>query len=145
MKDLIKKILNTAYWGLLYLWQLPQNVVGLVLLMWYESNPLTLMRDYKDVHVFYASEMRGGISLGRYIILPYRYSYVETEDVRQTHDHEWGHTRQSLYLGWLYLIVIGLPSLTWAWLHTSFRYFAAKDYYSFYTEKWADRLGGVKR
>lgn len=141
----MKDFFNAALYALLYLWQLPQNLVGLFLLMWYESNALFLMRDYKDVHVCYASEMRGGIALGRYIILPYRYSYIWTPEVQKTHDHEWGHTRQSLYLGWLYLIVIGLPSLTWAWLHSSFKYFRAMDYYSFYTEKWADRLGNVER
>lgn len=46
-------------------------------------------------------------------------------------------------LGLLYLLVIGLPSLLWAWLH---RYIAPdKSYYWFYTERWADLLGRVKR
>lgn len=43
----------------------------------------------------------------------------------------------------LYLIVIGLPSLLWAWLGDSIA--PGKSYYWFYTERWADRLGGVKR
>ena len=48
-------------------------------------------------------------------------------------------------LGPLYLIVIGLPSLIWAALHSSVRRLRTVDYFSFYTERWADRLAGVKR
>lgn len=57
-------------------------------------------------------------------------------------NHEWGHTRQSMYLGWLYLLAIGLPSLLWAFVYDSGW---NVSYYDFYTEKWADKLGGVKR
>ena len=42
-------------------------------------------------------------------------------------------------LGWLYLIVIGLPSILWAWLGDD-----DKCYYSFYTEFWANDLMGLK-
>ena len=82
--------------------------------------------------------MRGGISLGRYVFL----SWGQAGD-RSTVFHELGHCRQSRMLGPLYLIVIGLPSLLWAWLGD--RIAPDKSYYWFYTEKWADRLGGVKR
>ena len=57
--------------------------------------------------------------------------------------HEYGHTIQSLMLGPLYLVVIGLPSALW--LNTPS--FARKrrrehaSYYAFYTERWANRLG----
>lgn len=56
--------------------------------------------------------------------------------------HEIGHTKQSLYLGPLYLIVIGLPSIVWAFIQS--RWMKDCDYYSFYTEKWANRLGGIE-
>ncbi|WP_237558582.1 hypothetical protein, partial [Cellulomonas carbonis] len=58
--------------------------------------------------------------------------------------HERGHVKQSIYLGWLYLPVIGVPSIIWAGLRR-LGLFAGRSYYSFYTESWADRLGGVKR
>ena len=57
--------------------------------------------------------------------------------------HEYGHTIQSLMLGPLYLVVIGLPSALW--LNTpSFvrkRRQGRTSYYAFYTERWANRLG----
>ena len=56
--------------------------------------------------------------------------------------HEYGHCRQSRILGPFYLLVIGLPSLLWALWWTPGR---SVGYYSFYTERLADRLGGVKR
>ena len=57
--------------------------------------------------------------------------------------HEYGHTIQSLILGPLYLIVIGLPSVLWCSLPCCRKRREKENisYYSFYTEKWADRLG----
>lgn len=92
--------------------------------------------EFGNGRAFFATRMRNAISLGRYIIV---------EAGRGTPNvlcHEWGHTRQSLYLGWLYLLIIGLPSLIWASLYD---YGWKMSYYDFYTEKWADRLGGVIR
>ena len=55
--------------------------------------------------------------------------------------HEYGHTIQSIILGPLYLIIIGLPSMIWA----KTTYFSKKDiripYSDFYTESWANYLG----
>lgn len=57
--------------------------------------------------------------------------------------HEYGHTVQSLILGPLYLLVIGLPSVIW--LRTPRlsrrRRDAGSSYYAFYTERWANHLG----
>lgn len=63
--------------------------------------------------------------------------------------HEYGHTIQSIILGPLFLPVIGLPSLLWAWLPV-FRKYRERwsvSYYSLYTERWANFLGerAVKR
>jgi len=52
-----------------------------------------------------------------------------------------GHQKQSLYLGWLYLIIIGLPSVTGNLLNRVIDF----DYYKQPWEAWADKLGGVKR
>ena len=56
--------------------------------------------------------------------------------------HEYGHTIQSLILGPLYLIVMGIPSTLWGFLP----YFQKKrdngvSYFTFFTEKWANFLG----
>lgn len=58
--------------------------------------------------------------------------------------HEYGHTVQSLVLGPLYLIVIGIPSFLWfaAAPFVKYRRKNGISYFSFYTERWADRWGG---
>jgi len=118
-----------------YLWQLPQNLVGelAVAVLRPEQN-----YDWRGVRVHYASRMRGGISLGRHIIV----AEAVKDYNGKTEDHEWGHTRQSLMLGPLYLFVVGIPSLLWAaWWNED----RNRSYHSFWTEVWADRLGGVER
>ena len=61
--------------------------------------------------------------------------------------HEYGHSIQSLVLGPLYLFVVGLPSILWCRvpaLGKSWRS-GRRSYYSFITERSADRLGGNER
>ena len=121
--------------ALLYIWQLPQNLLGLLLVVILRPE---IGYDFDGARLYYATRMRGGISLGRYIIVRY-----ELKDYTgNTERHEYGHHLQSVYLGPLYLIVIGLPSLLWAAWWDEGR---ARSYYSFYTESWADILGGVNR
>ena len=57
--------------------------------------------------------------------------------------HEYGHTIQSLMLGPLYLIVIGIPSTLWGFLPNLNRKRKEEQisYFSFFTEKWANILG----
>lgn len=96
---------------LLYLWQLPQNLLGLLFLLVLKGETRHRLG---SIRFYFLDTFPGGITLGEYIIV-----------------------------GPLYLLVIGLSSLLWAWLH---RYIAPdKSYYWFYTESWADRLGGGKR
>lgn len=121
---------------LLYIWQLPQNLLGLLVVLFTRPAAVIPSDDgYVVVHSSY--RMRGGISLGRYVIINAR--QCTTDTIR----HELGHCRQSRMLGWLYLIVIGLPSVLWAWLGE--RIAPGKSYYWFYAERWADHLGGVER
>lgn len=118
---------------LLWIWQAPQNVVGLVFRLIYGWTAIL----FRGVDVVVSSRFPGGISLGRTIVV--KRSYLANTD---TWNHEYGHTRQSLYLGPFYLFVVGIPSLLWAWYWNPSR---GVSYYSFYTEKWADKLGGVVR
>lgn len=112
---------------LLYLWQIPQNILGLLLVLYFRGEKCTS----NGVTYWHSRGILGGISLGDYIIVNTHNTVV----IR----HEYGHSIQSVRLGWLYLVVVGLPSLLWNIFH------GERDYYSFYTEKWADKLGGVKR
>lgn len=120
---------------LLYLWQLPQNLLGALLVLIYKPEGTY---EFNEAKLHYASRMRHGISLGRHIIVS-----SQIRDYNGTTErHEYGHYLQSRKLGWLYLLVVGLPSFIWAcwWTQES-----GVDYYSFWTEKWADKLGGVER
>jgi len=128
MKDLI-----------LYLWQLPQNIVGFLLSLVFKTEKSLI---YKGVRVRINHRLNGkAISLGNYIFFGvYPYDSYSWRDVK----HEWGHARQSVYLGPLYLFVVGIPSL----IHNLFSKYDPSDpkkYYRFYCEKWADELAGIKR
>ena len=114
---------------LLYIWQLPQNLVGLLLRAIYKGYD----SNYEDAIVRRSTTMSGGISLGKYIIL----SNKREKSIR----HEWGHCIQSKILGWLYLPIVGL----WSGLHCAFCKCIKHSYYDIWCEKWADKLGGVQR
>lgn len=120
---------------LLWLWQFPQNLLGL-LFCWIYTRQDTIVTSERDIWYYIVPRFRGGISLGETVIIKWR--YVENPNAWA---HEYGHSRQSLYLGPLYLLAIGLPSLIWAALYRPEK----GNYYDFYTERWADRLGGVNR
>lgn len=131
---------------LLYIWQLPQNLIGLLLLWYYKPNRKHVIDD--DVEIYFTNDFPGGISLGKYsIVQAYHYRTDINESLkRDTVRHEAiGHAKQSKYLGPLYLFVIGIPSIVWAGLYGSVIPETPNGYYKFYTEKWADKLGGVIR
>lgn len=121
--------------ALLLAWQLPQLLLGwaLVLLLRARRRP-----SYRGVAVFEAARPRGGVSFGPVIIMNRR------EHSPRLLAHEWGHSKQSVMLGPLYLFVVGLPSVTFATL-TRAGLLRRADYFRRYPENWADRLGGVRR
>ena len=121
---------------LLYIWQLPQNIVGLIVRVFFKEKTRKI---YKGKTIRVCPKFKGGISLGNTIIVN---KYPTTKDTWNDVKHEWGHARQSLYWGPLYLIVFGIPSGLWYWIQDNI---IKKDYYSFYTERSADRYGKVER
>ena len=131
----MKKFFKFIWEVILYIWQLPQNLVGLFLRLFY---PKAQKMEIANVKVLYDYSFPGGISLGRTI-------FVGTQD-RFTSMHEQGHQIQSMILGPLYLFVIGIPSIFWASISdTRLHPKTHNGYYKFYTERWADKLGGVVR
>lgn len=123
------------------IWELPQNALGYIVLK------VTKAKFYcqcRDAHV-YSWKHSGGLSLGRYIFIPFAVDTRRHSAVVQYIKHEYGHSIQSKYLGWFYLLVIGLPSLIWCGCFGGYREKHGISYYSFYTEKSADKLGGVER
>lgn len=127
------------YWKniFLFLWQLPQNIIGIIwlninLIFYYGISHIKTIND--NIYVYELPGYTGSVSLGKYIIVSkYR------NDL--TIQHEYGHCKQSMYLGPFYLIVIGIPSLIWNCISD----YTNKSYYWFYTEKWADKLANIKR
>ena len=130
----MKKILKFIWEVVLYIWQFPQNIIGLIVRLLYRGS---VRMDIAGVSVFYNDRFPGGISLGRTIM-------VGSQD-RATSLHEHGHQIQSLFLGPLYLFIIGIPSIVWAGLYGPVIKRTHNGYYKFYTEKSADKFGGVIR
>lgn len=133
-----------------WIWQLPQNLLGLLLSRRCKFKSVRYVDIERDiwVMVYFRSFFGSGISLGRFIILDY-YKYLGQRE-RLTTKHEYGHQRQSRMLGWLYLPLIGIPSLLRnIWDRIFHRKWSSEDrsrwYYGGFPENWADHLGGVIR
>lgn len=120
----------------LWIWQLPQNLVGLLFLLFIRGE---VKHRLGSIKFYYANTFPGGITLGEYIIVGTKRELT----VR----HEFGHVKQSRILGPLYLLVIGLPSAIHAWLNGMLRCCEKSiyGYYHFYTEAWANKLGGLNK
>lgn len=144
----MKKFLNIIKEIALWIWQLPQNIVGLItLVIMGHEKVLTAENGNK---VYFSTRMSGGISLGKYSIISKYYirSHMTDKailDLAVTRHEALGHGTQSRYLGPLYLPVVGLQSIIWAGLYGSVIPYTANGYYKFWTEKWADKLGGITR
>ena len=118
-----------------YIWQLPQNIIGLIMSLHYRRKGYKTLV-YNDGLITYW-DSHAGLSLGKYI-------FVNELASNFTIKHEYGHTKQSLILGWLYLLVIGLPSLIWCNCFENYRRKHNVSYYDFYTERWANELADKK-
>ena len=124
------------------IWEWPQKLIGAIVKKLSRAVPFTV---YNETQV-YSWKWKGGISLGNSIFIPYSTSCSPSDSlVLKYIKHEYGHTCQSHMLGWFYLLVIGLPSIIWAGCFKEYRKKNNISYYSFFTEKWADQLGGVVR
>ena len=129
---------------ILYIWQLPQNLLGLIMLLIYKHEKIYYIHNGR--RFYYTKEMPSGISLGNYIIM-------NREDKEDGMKHEYGHTIQSRMLGPFYLLTVGIWSgignLYDQHFHTKERGWTYKQSYIWYynqpVEKWADKLGKVNR
>lgn len=122
------------------LWQLPQYLLSLVIWGYYKAIGKIEQKVCvtggvagRSCVYFLKSNRRMAFSMGKIIFL-YN-GFPETAQGRRTEmiRHEYGHAIQSVYLGWLYLIVIGLPSLIITGISPAL---AEKCYF----EKWANSL-----
>jgi hypothetical protein len=122
----------------LILWELPQILLAAVLFVVLKKRIIQAI-DYKDSKVFFVKGFPGGISLSFIIFL----NDIDLNNPRAI-KHEYGHTIQSLYLGLLYLIVVGVPSIIRVSIWNYYK-LEGKKYYESFPENWADSLGGVDK
>ena len=120
---------------LTFLWLLPQNIIGLLVMLFTKKQA---PRERYNGTIITRWKYGSGVSLGQFIFVS---KYADEDTVK----HEYGHYLQGLRLSWLYLFVVGIPSFCWAAFGGRYRRKHNKSYYDFYTERWADRLGGVTR
>lgn len=156
MKTFFYNLLQRFYISLVFIWELPQNIAGILVYLFFKifyGCHLISIRTYPDldnetlepkknffydnlyIFSFWSKGMSGGVTLGQFVFLD-----ENSKDSETSLKHEGGgHGKQGLFLGPLYLIVVGLSSI----LHAAFH--NCKFYYHFWTETWADILGDVKR
>ena len=129
-----RTILDWVLYCLLFIWQLPQNIVGAAMWLYFK-----LMGDVEKIEAtkwsvaYKSTYMAGGISLGSFCFLSRN---MATRKEYVAHELK-GHTKQSRLLGVFYLFIVGLPSI----LNAIFGF--TKCYYDFWCEKWANNLAGL--
>ena len=126
---------------LLFIWQLPQNIIGL-LIMLVNFKSVTMDKSKKCFRVKHLCDC--GISLGNYIIID-----LDDDCTDFTIGHEQGHQKQSQMFGWLYLVLFGLPSICGNIIDRVFHknWKLSKRLYWYYNLPWeksANKLGGVQ-
>jgi len=136
------------YW----VWQFPQMLIGFMLVKVLKAEKRTYTRkDGKEI-IWYCFERNNwfsnfisGVSLAIFILLS------ENAD-DETIEHEYGHSIQSCYLGWLYLFTVGIYSSIFCnmwqrWFQKNWNQYDRHYWYYIikWCERWADKLGGVDR
>ncbi|MBQ3108013.1 MAG: hypothetical protein IJC67_00230 [Clostridia bacterium] len=127
-------------------WGILQTLLGLVLFLLHRG------AKHYTYHGAIITEWssRASISLGLFVFVTKEpffagklSAYPKQELAARLLVHEYGHTVQSLILGPLYLLVMGIPSSLWANLPALARRRREQgiSYFAFFTERWANTLG----
>lgn len=121
---------------LLFLWQLPQCLIGFLIFLLLKTEPVEYQNKQTGMTVLWIpTEWNACWSLGMFV-----FACNDCDD--NTLRHETGHCIQSLFLGPLYLLAVAIPSVFLFWWRRGFN--KSLDWYkSHYPENWADKLGGV--
>jgi hypothetical protein len=128
----------------LFFWELPQNIVGLLVFSIMKMKKRIVCIE-KEKYRYFIETPKIGVSLGWFVFwspVGNRFAHL-TNDCRM---HEYGHARQSVMLGPLYLIIIGIPSLSRVFYGRWYRRKYGhnwKNYFNAFPESWADKLGGI--
>jgi hypothetical protein len=109
-------------------------VLGYILLAFYKKSVIDSIRtDIADI--YFSTSFKGGISLGKTIIVNASFRYDGNTII-----HEIGHCLQSRYLGPLYLLIVGGPSILRSFIWNVFKLKRSR-YFDAFPESWAERLG----
>lgn len=128
------KLKTFLYYLLQFTWGLINNLVAIILLIIL----MTINPKRKRGMFFYAIVIEWNLSrslgIGTFI-----FTDGKNKDIIA---HEYGHNIQSIILGPLFLLIIGIPSFLWSMLpmFQVIRRIKKYNYYDFYPEKWANIL-----
>lgn len=138
-----------AFMALQLTWGLPQTLLGFFMLLYWLPRAKTRYMYHGAIVTEWTAG--GGISLGLFVFVSEKASrymvngreLTPEESKRGVLVHEYGHCIQSLMLGPLYLLAVGIPSWLWANLPAmrKIRREKAVSYYAVYPENWANHLG----
>jgi hypothetical protein len=131
---------------LMFIWQLPQNIVGLLMFVYFKIRGIKPV-PFRNAHFKYyvVDDLpfnAGGVSLGQFKFV-YLITYTEQGRptkviawplISATALHEFGHELQSRILGWFYLPVAGFMMLY------SILFQRKRLYHGRTFEAWADKL-----
>lgn len=126
---------------LLWIWQLPQNLIALFVIKFIYTKEHSYCRslNYKNVHFFptvTGSCFMDNFTLGDYIFIPAE-SWICSHEVNIRHSY--GYVLSSRILGPLWLLLIAIPRYIYVLIDPW-------DYYlkGFYTETFAKKLSSKK-
>ena len=148
MKTIKEYVINNIKDWLYTIWTLLQSLLGFIVVLVTNAKKEERNVDNENYIIYISSRFNkswSGVSLGDFVIFASS-EYTNITSIK----HEYGHKKQSLYLGPLYLFVIGIPSVLgnlWDRIaHRNWLEFERiKWYYSQPWEHWADVLGQVDR
>lgn len=125
--------------------EFPQIVFGCIYYLWMcILNNVSIVK-YDSLHetfIITMSNYRKPFSFGLLTFFP---DYKQPIKIFK---HEFGHSKQSQILKWFYIPFVMIPSTIWSGFYswnTDHKFIKNLNYYWFYTEHWADNLGGIER
>lgn len=123
----------------LFIWQLPQIIIGLLMLAMFR-NKTEYTNPYNGITVW---NINSGKTFGTACFSTGPIIITCDGVSEKTLRHETGHSVQSIYFGWLFHVVISIPSICRFWYKKIFHK-SQVWYHLGYPEFWADQLGGVE-
>ena len=130
---------HIIYYLLQLTWGIVQNALGILLFL-----ILTVINPTRKRFIYHGAIVSQwkypfSMGLGMFIF----YGHEKSKIAKEVLVHEYGHTLQSMVLGPLFLFVIAIPSVTWAFVpyFNEYRKKNKVSYVDLYCEKWANDWG----